>query len=180
MTYWIAGTGTRKIQTLEMWEKALIFTRIEQFLQDMIDLHGDVGVISGMAEGFDKALAIVALHMGLPVVACVPNRGYGHHYWGLHSLTGKDMEYHFDHLLERVDEVEYADEFYRVRGLYKDGIHMNFWRNQRMVDRANHLLAYGTKETVSDGGTADCVKRGAYKRATNPDFEISFLAPVAA
>lgn len=177
MTYYVAGTGTRQIQKLPMPVKAQIFMDIQEFLQDMIFTHGEVGVISGMAEGFDKALAVVALNMDLPLVACVPNDGYGHHYWGLHSLTGRDMEYHFDHLLSRATEVEYTDEFYGTRALYKDGIHMNFWRNQRMVDRSDHLLAYGTKETVNDGGTADCVKRGFYKKMTNPAFEISFLTP---
>lgn len=177
MTFYIAGTGTRKVQIASPEVKARLYSDIYGFLLFQMEQHGDVTVISGMAEGFDKALAAVALNLGLPLVCCVPNKGYGSYYWGQKSLTGSDLYPEFQAMLAKASEVEYTNEVYGTQDVYMDGIHMNFWRNQRMVERCDLLLAYARDGDRVEGGTSDCIKRARYKQSQDLTFEIAFLPP---
>ncbi len=158
---YIAGTGTRAIQTESVERKNEIIDLICGKLKDWMDARPDgVSVISGMAEGFDSALAQAAILMELPLICCIPNPGYGDYYWGKKSKTGKDRSRAFNIIKSAAIEIEYTNIYYSVgNSLYKDGVHMNFWRNQRMVDRCDVLFAWATGPTDADGGTSDCIKR---------------------
>lgn len=159
---YIAGTGTRSIQTAAVEEKRRIMNLVCDKLRDWVEVRGQDGVtvISGCAEGFDAALASAAMRLSLPLIACVPNPGYGKYYWGEHSRTGEDRIKAFHCIIDYATEVEYTNEYYGVgKALTKDGLHLNFWRNQRMVDRCDVLFAWAKGPKDADGGTNDCIKR---------------------
>lgn len=155
MSYFIAGTGTRQIQLLPNDEKDEVVAAIRAYLESFLD--EEPIVISGMAEGFDSALAHTAVMMEIPFIACVPNRGYGRYYWGQKSLTRRNREDAFNALLSKAIQVEYTNEVLGVSDLYYNGIHMNFHRNHRMVDLADEVVAWG----IQSRGTSECV---AYAR----------------
>jgi hypothetical protein len=173
---YIAGTGTRDAQCYPLDEKM----RLAIILRDRL-LHwskiDEVTVISGMAEGFDAALAHVALRLDIPLHCYVPGRGYGKHYWGENSkIIGKDRLYAFDHLLRKADHVEYTDEALSAKGsLYINGVHMNFLRNQRMVDKADVLFAWAENSVEASRGTQDCIKRALLKAGNGSKIEIEYL-----
>jgi len=80
-----AGSGSRSLKLdAEMFNK--VFTRlIEMIRQTKPSL-----IISGMAEGFDEALALAAMATQTPLKAMIPFKGYCNHYWGKNSVTGKN------------------------------------------------------------------------------------------
>lgn len=110
----------------------------------------DFRLISGMAEGFDEAIAKVGMREGIPYIAAVPHPTYGEYYWGKKSKTGKNRMPMFAELLACADEVVFVS-----KTLYVNGVHANFVRNQWMVDHANFSLVYNAKSS----GTRDCVAR---------------------
>lgn len=172
---YIAGTGTRQIQLMTAEEKNKVIDVILDQLQ-VWQLHNEafgdgegITVISGMAEGFDSALAAAAIRGGYRLWCFVPNRGYGNYYWGRKSLTRTNRERQFNKILAQAEHVEYTNEVLGVNGLYHNGLHMNFHRNQHMVDRADVLFGWVNSNGTADGGTADCVRRWNAKMAQVED-----------
>lgn len=178
----IAGTGTRKIQNMDVAEKTkvldILIGQIDQWDTDLG--MGQHTIISGMAEGFDSALAIAALKHGNPLHLYIPNRGYGEYYWGKNSLSGRNRKAEFDAIVAQSERVEYTDERIGVSGLYHNGIHLNFWRNQAMVDDADVLFGWVTGPNEADGGTADCVRRWNIKREDNSALYFPPVVPIKA
>lgn len=162
---YIAGTGTRKIQRLDAEQKTNVLSTIITKLREFPNYT----VISGMAEGFDAALATAALICGNPLHCYVPNRGYGQYYWGNNSLTERNRIDEFNHILSQAQEVLYTNEEMGVNSLYHQGIHMNFWRNQQMVDKADVLFAWASGPDEADGGTKDCITRWIAKQEAHLD-----------
>ena len=169
---YIAGTGTRQIQLMAASDKQKVIDTIIEQLDIWAELYGQAGgegrvtVISGMAEGFDAAMAAAAIKASVPLWCYVPNRGYGNYYWGSHSLTGQNRLAKFNEILEYAEKVEYTNERLGVPAgkLYHGGVHLNFLRNQAMVDDATHLFGWVDGDKEPDGGTADCVRRWNIKR----------------
>lgn len=91
-------------------------------------------VISGMAQGWDMAVAGAAERLKIPFVACLPFKGQ-ENTW----RTRAQIEYH--RLLKVACEVEVVSS-YRLNVAY-------YRRDQRMVDRADEILALydGTPDT---------------------------------
>lgn len=167
---YLAGTGPRQMVT---WNSTLlqeVVDRTTQAIEPWTEVD-DVTLISGFAEGFDTVIILAAMQLSLPYIGCIPNRGYGRYYWGKNSLTGRDRMEQFNGYVADAVEIEYTNEYYGTDGLYRNGKHMNFWRNQRMVDRADGLLAWAKDKKEADGGTKDCVQR-----AINAGIHIDFLA----
>lgn len=81
---WVAaGTGPCALQDWPPAEKHRAYRLIVAAVDDLRRQHGDrLVVMSGMALGFDKALAVAALQLGVPLWCAIPNRGYGRYYWG--------------------------------------------------------------------------------------------------
>lgn len=179
----IAGTGTRSIQKLSVPEKS----RVLEIITEQLNLFGELDaanggdgkiiVISGMAEGFDSALAMAAISVGMELHCYIPNRGYGNYYWGQKSQTGQNRLAQFNAIVAQAAHVEYTNEKLGVNSLYHNGVHMNFLRNQHMVDDADILFAWATSEKEADGGTRDCICRWLTKReAAGPEhFPIVYL-----
>ena len=80
-----AGSGSRSLKL-----DPEMFTRVFNRLVEMIRQTKPSLIISGMAEGFDEALALAAMATQTPLKAMIPFRGYCNHYWGKKSLTGKN------------------------------------------------------------------------------------------
>lgn len=157
----LAGTGSRSLQSAD---NALKRAALHAIKARLVDLHAEHGtnlvVMSGMAEGFDKALAVAALHWKIRLWCAIPNRGYGAYYWGRASLTGEDRLAEFDSILARADRVTYvAEDIHRTRELKWGGKHANFWRNDFMVAEADDFVVWNPESK----GTAHCV--AAIKRA---------------
>lgn len=104
-------------------------------------------VISGMALGFDTALAQWALDQGVPLIAAVP-------FEGQESRWPKSSQDRFHSILDRATQVVHVCEpGYAAWKMQQ--------RNMWMVDRADVVLALWNG---TPGGTANCVnyaeKRG--------------------
>ena len=98
-------------------------------------------VISGMALGWDQALAKAAIHLKIPFHAYVPFAGQELK-WSIHSQR------EYDDLLEKAHSVIYCSP-----GGYSP--HKMQIRNERMVDACDLLLALWDG---SPGGTANCIR----------------------
>ena len=102
---------------------------------------GATEVISGMARGWDLAVAWAALDMGLPLTAAIPFKGQDENWNGRHrALYGRALE-----AAARV-HVQSEGQFTRAYLL----------RDEWMVDHAEHVLALYSG--ARGGGTAYTVE----------------------
>ena len=147
----IAGTGSRSLILDE--EK---MDKVEDYLIELLyqakAKHGDnLVVISGMAEGFDEALARSAMCVGITLIAAIPNKGYSAYYWRDNSQLKVDRMDTFQDLAgyaHRSGGVHYVCG----KNIYVDGKHSNFVRNEWMADRADVVWVYNP----TSRGTAQC------------------------
>lgn len=142
----VAGTGHRPDVLGGYTEQAR--TRLTDFARHCLNAYfktvvGDGNVISGMALGWDQALAEAAVSLGIPVLAAVPCDGQDAT-WP--QAARKRYRAFLEHSLVRVHVV--------CPGPYK-GWKMQV-RNEWMVDRCHYLLALYNGDP--EGGTANCVK----------------------
>ena len=151
----IAGTGSRSLLTEDKDKRSHILDLTKEALNNI----GNPEIMSGMAEGFDECIAKAAVDLELPLHLVVPNYGYGMYYWGKNSLLKKDRFDTFKAYLAYASEngsIEYViEDVHNTSGIYVNGIHSNFLRNSRMVERADHFLIYNEKST----GTKDCFNK---------------------
>ena len=138
--------------------------RVDRIKDHDVHKHGDnLVVVSGMAEGFDEALARAAVAVGVPFVAAVPNPSYMNYYW-TRSVTGKSRLKHGTDLLAQAAEVVYvckthASTLPKYNGRAGSA---NFERNEWMVDRANVMWAFHPVDDAGNvltltSGTKHCV-----------------------
>lgn len=154
MSFTVAGTGSRNLQTASFEDKKAAHGIVTAELIRLRDKYGDdLIIMSGMAEGFDKLLAIVAMELGITLWCVIPNKGYASYYWGKKSLTGKDQMDKFLEILDYAKHVTYVDAVTPgLQGLYRDGKHINYIRNDFMVFSAHAFLVWDP----STRGTAHC------------------------
>ena len=141
----IAGTGSRKL----VMNQLMMGMVIEKMCQLLKKAPDGLCLISGMAEGFDEALARAAIIEKIPFIAAVPHRDYGRYYWGCNSLLRKDRLREFEWLCGQAAEVHVI-----CKSLYVGGQHANFVRNEWMVDNSDKMWAYNKTST----GTKHCVE----------------------
>lgn len=102
-------------------------------------------VISGMANGWDQAIAKAAMLHRIPFIAAVPFKGQ-------EGTWPKSRRHHYHNLLECADHVEIIDpdvrDFTEMRKAFDK-------RNRWMVDRCTHLV---TLWNGTPGGTANCIR----------------------
>lgn len=103
-------------------------------------------VISGMALGWDQAVAAAALALGIPLVAAVP-------FEGQEGRWPEEAQARYARLLASAAEVHVI----RIleHGTAKEAAEAMQARNEWMVDRADRLLALWDG---SWGGTFNCIK----------------------
>lgn len=163
----VAGTGSRSVQVASAEGKAQLMNWLRDRLTRAKDKYGDSLVImSGMAEGFDKALAVVALQLDIKLWCVVPSEGYGEYYWGRTSVTGRNMLAQFNDIISKAWRVTYVMP--DPRGSEKYGKKFgsaNFDRNDFMVRQGNAFLVYDP----SSRGTEHCF---AGIKASGKPFEL--------
>ena len=134
-----AGTGHRPPK-LGGYSR-LVESRLEWFACDVLRQLGATQVISGMALGWDQALAEAARQLSIPYIAAVP-------FAGQESRWPEPSRNKFNHLLESAEQVIVVSE-----GGYSP--HKMQIRNEWMVDHCEYVLAMWDG---SSGGTANCIK----------------------
>lgn len=146
--YVVAGTGHRPPKgglDYFMGESriapgnSICWHKIERFFED----HpiGQVGVITGMALGFDMLLARVARQLNIPYTAAVP-------FIGQESRWPREAQKVYNDLLDDAHKVIVVSEGgYSAKKMQV--------RNEWMVDHADMLIAWWDG---SNGGTANCVR----------------------
>ena len=98
-------------------------------------------VISGMAMGWDMALAHAAAHLGIQLIAAVPFKGQENR-WSYQTVN------FYHDLLSKAEEVVYVSE--EGYAPWKMQV-----RNEWMVDHCDKVLALWDG---SAGGTGNCIK----------------------
>lgn len=142
--YIIAGTGSRSYA-------GQLDKKLDQYIRFQLGVHGsELRLMSGMAEGWDEAIARIAIANNIAFITVIPNKGYGQYYWGSHSTTGRNRMAEFNDYLAKAAEVVYVSTT-----LYVNGQHSNFVRNQYMVDHADEFVVFNP----TSPGTRDCVAR---------------------
>lgn len=140
----IAGTGHRpdKLGGYGKAVKDKLYTLAHRWLIKNVPSK----VISGMALGWDQALAYAALDIGLYVIAAIPFPEF-------YSKWPVKIQQEALNLLSRVDKIETISQ-----GNFTP-LKMQL-RNQWMVDSCDTVLAL---YNGTPGGTANCVKYAEYK-----------------
>jgi hypothetical protein len=150
--FYIAGTGSRGL-IKDKDKRREVRDYLAELLTKAKAKHGDrLIVISGMAEGFDEALARAAIMVDVPFIAAIPNKGYIDYYWGKTSDLGRNRIAEAQEILSKAHEIVYVCD-----GLYGVGPngkteHANFIRNYWMVDHADIVWVYNP----TTPGTANC------------------------
>jgi len=146
--FFIAGTGSRQL-VLDSNKHIEVRNQLVDLLVQAKLEHGDsLIVISGMAEGFDEALALAAIQANVPFIAAIPNKTYIDYYWGKASMLERDRTSEAQDILSKAKEIVYVCS--NVYG--PDGRHANFHRNEWMVDLADVVWVYNPITR----GTAQC------------------------
>lgn len=95
-------------------------------------------ILSGGALGWDWYIAHTAHKLGIPYVLSLPNKGYCNYYYGKANEIRLCMQ-----MLDNALDTEYVvEDVYNTTGLYLNGKHSNFVRNDRMVNLANAFFVY--------------------------------------
>jgi hypothetical protein len=160
----IMGTGSRSM--LVAPNAKAIYNNLEEEVLRLTVKYPNLTLISGMAEGWDEAIAKVAMRNNIPYSVMIPTKDYGDYYWRRNSLLKVNRMTTFDELISKAAEVIYVSN-----KLYVDGVHANFIRNQAMVDACDGALVYEPHSR----GTQDAVNRLA--KANKPMKVYPFSAP---
>lgn len=135
----VAGTGHRpnKLGGYNNESFLSLVSVAEEWLRE----NKPTKVISGMAQGWDQALAQAAINCGVPFIAAVP-------FEGQETRWSERGQKYFKKLLSKAESVEYVCE--KGYAAYKMQV-----RNEWMVDNCDLVLAMwdGT-----EGGTGNCIK----------------------
>lgn len=169
LPYIVPGTGARELQSADVFTKRKVVEAIDENQLALKDEHGDrLVIMSGMAEGFDKAHALRALHNNIRLWLAIPTKDYADYYWGRNSLTGLNMMDEFNAIKDAAEKVTYVKE--DVHGITDAGVylnveegtaswnkshgpHANMVRNDYMVLMGNRFLVWDPQSP----GTRDCL-----------------------
>ena len=161
----LAGTGHRPDKlggyslTLEV--------ALTDFAGRVLARQRPVGVISGMALGWDQALAVASVRLGIPFVAAIP-------FEGQESRWPSRAQREYAVLLGAASQVRVISDRDHYRNDHPDvaAYHLMQRRNEWMVDNSTGLLALWNG---SKGGTFNCIQyaREGRREITNvwPEWE---------
>jgi uncharacterized phage-like protein YoqJ len=144
MSLVVAGTGHRPNKLFpeadNPYSPDLLRSLADQ-VASVLTVLSPAGVISGMALGFDQALALAAIDAGIPFVAALP-------FEGQEGLWPKPSQDSFREILAKAEKVFAVSEpGYAAWKMQA--------RNAWMVDHSSLVLAAWNG---SPGGTANCVR----------------------
>jgi uncharacterized phage-like protein YoqJ len=106
-------------------------------------------VLTGMALGWDQAIAKACIHIGISFVACIPFKSQ-------EDKWNMTLQKDYNRILGRASDIIYTDGGYGPYAIWK--MHK---RNHYMVDNSDMVLALWDGNL--SGGTASCV-RYAFKK----------------
>ena len=101
--YYVMGTGSRSMRTDPNAQN--IFVTLCSYIIELKQEHPTLVLISGMAEGWDEAIAKAAIRFEIPFIAAVPHAGYGSYYWGRKSVTGNSRMNDWLSIIRKAEEV---------------------------------------------------------------------------
>jgi uncharacterized phage-like protein YoqJ len=135
---------------------------LDSFAAEMLRKLSPDKIITGMALGWDTAIATSCLNLGIPYIAAIPFEGQERRW----KLEDKEL-YH--HLLEYADKV--VDVSLEVDDKLPPLTFPTYYqhRNEWMVDNSDVLLALWNG---GNGGTANCVRYAKGKRLTINAWEM--------
>jgi len=147
----IMGTGSRVFLLLDREERDRIYEDLRQYLLMRHKENKRLLIISGGAEGWDEALATIAMREGIDYFLALPNEVYADYYWRRKSITNTDRIATIQELIDHATHVEYICG----KDIYSNGVHANFVRNTWMVERCDEAVVYD----ADSRGTIDAVKK---------------------
>lgn len=138
----IAGTGHRPQKLQSAWSQyeALTLPRLTALAESALKQAKPVLVISGMALGWDTAIALASINLEIPLIAAVPCLNHA-------AKWSQSQQDQWQYIIDRAIAVHCPDVPYTPAAMQI--------RNEWMCDRANRLLALWDG---SSGGTANCLK----------------------
>lgn len=139
----VSGTGHRKI--------ALPVARLVNSICERLHHIGAKSVISGMALGWDMALAEAALILELPLTAAVP-------FPAQPDLWSDAEKRRYEGILARAEKVVFLSEFKTLSAYER--------RNRWMIDNADIVLAYW--DGSLNGGTANAIRYADRPKSRKP------------
>lgn len=134
----ISGTGHRPNKLGGYDEKT--YQKYYQLAYDWLKEHKPRKVISGMAMGWDIALAEASLDLDIWTTLAFPCKNQNLKWQGWWNIK-------YEEIMKRADEGQWISEEYTPSCMQK----RNIW----MVDRADLILALWDG---SDGGTGNCIQ----------------------
>jgi uncharacterized phage-like protein YoqJ len=144
----IAGTGHRpeKLFVTQPYSD-YNFNVLTSFAESILKFEEPTKVISGMALGWDQALAQAAINLNIPCVAAIPFAGQEYK-WPLNS------QLQYNQLLLKMSEIVIVCE--GTYAAYKMQI-----RNEWMINNSDLLIALWDG---SKGGTGNCINSAKKKQ----------------
>lgn len=142
----VAGTGHRPDKLGGYSDEA--FNKLVEIAEETFKKMNPTEVISGMAMGWDMALAQAAINLEIPFIAAVP-------FIGQEKMWQKKTKDYYNELLSKAKEVVIVCE--GGYSAYKMQV-----RNEWMVDNCDLVLAMHNGDT--SGGTYNCVKYATNKK----------------
>ncbi len=151
----ISGTGHRpnklEVHGIQAYPDSFAYDRLVSLSMAILDAEKADKVISGMALGFDMALAQAAIYLKTPFVAAIP-------FVGQEKQWPEKSQAYYRNLLEQADEIaEVSPPGYEAKKMHI--------RNEWMVNHTDKVIALWNGNT--SGGTASCVK---YAESTNTEI----------
>lgn len=146
----IAGTGHRPNKlTFGKWKAydPLMLHRLTDLAIWYFEKESPDKVITGMALGWDSAIALAAIKLNIPLIAAVP-------FVDQDKLWKPQDKVLYSRILSNCEEVVIVCD-----GDYS--AHKMMLRNRYMVDKCTNLVAL--YDGISSGGTANCIKYAVSK-----------------
>jgi uncharacterized phage-like protein YoqJ len=137
-----AGTGHRPPKILINGVnayKSSVLNKLVDFIQKHLEIHKPDKVISGMALGYDQALALAFLNFGISFEAYIPCENQD-------IKWPKDSKELYQKLLKQASRIKLINEQYTQSCMQE--------RNVQMVNDCTHVLALYNN---SKGGTKNCI-----------------------
>lgn len=135
----IAGTGHRPEKLGGYTNDA--FLKLVKIATEWLKENKPDKVISGMAMGWDQALALASVRLNIPLICAIPFKGQERQW-------SSSVQKFYNKLLDKASEVVYVSP----SGYSSKKMQI---RNEWMVDNCNVILAMWDG---SPGGTGNCIK----------------------
>ncbi len=140
----IAGTGHRPGKLYGYDQNT--FNKLIDLAEAVIEHFNPNKIISGMALGWDLALAKASLNLKIPLIAAIPYPNQPDQW------NKKDKDF-YNSILKQADHIEIISSYFGYKFLQQ--------RNEWMVDHSDQLIALYKNGEI--GGTFNCIEYAKWK-----------------